>query len=368
MRAEELARYNRQLLLPEFGTQGQERLLKARVLVVGAGGLGSPVALYLAAAGVGTLGIVDHDRVGISNLHRQILHGSSDVGRDKTASAGAAIMRLNPHVRVEEHQARLEAGTAERLITGYDLVVDGSDNYPTRYAINDACSALGVPWVYGSVERYSGQVSVFGFADGPCYRCLYPQPPAPGESPSCDEIGVLGAVPGVVGALQATEALKVLAGVGEPLSGRLLQMDLLRGATRWVRFDRRADCPACGRSRAQTSPMTKSMPHELPPFNIEPKEVPQRLRLPPAARLLDVREPWEVQRASLADATVMPMSSIEQRVDSLDPSEELIVFCHHGQRSQMVTDWLRSQGFRARNMVGGIDKWSREVDAAVPRY
>jgi molybdopterin/thiamine biosynthesis adenylyltransferase/rhodanese-related sulfurtransferase len=361
----ELARYQRQILLPELGIVGQERLKRSRVLVIGAGGLGSPVALYLAGAGVGTLGIVDSDVVEPSNLHRQILHGSSDVGGRKVDSAAAAIRELNPDVVVQAHALRIDTGNARMLIADYDVVVDGSDNFAARYAVNDACAALGRPWVYGSVERYTGQVSVFGTDGGPCYRCIFPEPPATGTAPACDEIGVLGAIPGIVGSWQAIEAIKLLAGIGTPLSGRMAQLDLLRGDVRWIRFERRPDCAACGTQRAKDSNMQK--PEDLPPFNIDPEEVNPRLAAG-GARLIDVREPWEVQRASIAGATTMPMRTVQEGASTLDRTEELIVFCHHGSRSRAVTDWLRSQGFRARNLNGGIDRWSSEVDPSVPRY
>lgn len=362
----ELERYDRQLLLPELGVAGQERLKRARVLIVGAGGLGSPAALYLAAAGIGTVGIVDSDRVEPSNLHRQILHGTADVGTEKVASAAATLTRINPGISIVPHAERLTAANAPEIIGRYDLVIDGSDNFGTRYAVNDSCAALGTPWVYGSVERFAGQVSVFGLGEGPCYRCVFPEPPAPGSTPSCEQIGVLGAVPGIVGAWQAAEALKILTGAGEPLSGKLMQIDILRGVTSTVRFGRRADCATCGTRKPAKAEMSESR-EELPPCNIDPAEVPARLR-EPGVRLLDVREMREVQRASIAGATVLPMSRLEQEAGSLDKSEEIIVFCHHGSRSRTVTDWLRSQGYRARNMTGGIDRWSREVDAAVPRY
>jgi molybdopterin/thiamine biosynthesis adenylyltransferase/rhodanese-related sulfurtransferase len=360
----ELARYDRQLRLPEIGIAGQERLRHARVLVVGAGGLGSPAALYLAAAGVGTIGIVDSDDVEPSNLQRQLLHGAADVGRPKTESAAAAIGRLNPDVVVEPHRVRLDTENARGIIARYDLVVDGSDNYATRYVVNDACAALRTPWVYGSVERFSGQVAVFGAGESPCYRCVFPEPPGPGTTASCDEIGVLGAVPGVIGALQATEALKLLAGIGVA-GGRLLQMDLLRGETRWVAFGKRADCPACG-AREHGDRMTEPAEQELPLPSIEPADVSARVGA--GARLLDVREPWELKRASIAGAVSVPMSVLESQVGTLDRSAELIVFCHHGTRSRMVTDWLRAQGYRATNLTGGIDRWSRDVDPAIPRY
>lgn len=364
--AAELARYNRQLLLPELGLDGQERLRTARVLVIGAGGLGSPVLLYLAAAGVGTLGIADSDSVDASNLHRQILHGTEDIGRAKSESAAMAIRRLNPLVIVHAHQERVDGRRAESLVAEYDLVVDGSDNYPTRYAINDACAARGIPWIYGSVERFSGQVSVFCAPGGPCYRCIFPEPPSAGSTASCDEIGVLGAVPGVIGALQATEALKWIAGIGEPLVGRLLQLDFLSGQTQWMRFGRRTGCVACGDDRRPE--MAEPPAQDLPPFDVQPEEAASLLRRRSGLTLLDIREQWEVSRARIESAEVIPLNELENNMESLDRSTELIVFCHHGSRSRMATEWLRSLGFRARNLAGGIDRWSREIDPGVPRY
>jgi len=368
--AAELSRYARQLVLPEVGLAGQERLRKASVLIVGAGGLGSPAALYLAAAGVGVIGIVDDDAVEISNLHRQILHGTPDVGRDKSASAADALDRLNPHVHVKTYHEKLTPERAASLCADYDLVVDGSDNYPTRYAVNDACARLGKLWVYGSVERFSGQVSVFGASDGPCYRCIFPDAPTPGSTASCEEIGVLGAVPGVVGSLQAVEALKCILGVGEPLIGRLLQLDLQNVEMRVIRFDRRADCPLCSGLLAERDADGASHARgngaEL--SDIEPLELASRLRETGSIHLLDIREPWEWSLARIGDPQLLPMNQLPSEVDSLDKTLELIVYCHHGVRSNMAAEWLRTQGFRARNLAGGIDRWSREVDPSVPRY
>ena len=361
----ELSRYNRQLILPELGLEGQQRLRESRVLVVGVGGLGSPVALYLAAAGVGTIGILDDDVVEISNLHRQVLHGTGDVGREKTASGADAIRRLNPLVRVREHQERLNTARADSLLQGYDIIVDGSDNYPTRYAINDACARLRKVWVYGSVERFSGQVSVFGAPDGPCYRCIFPEPPSPGSTASCEEIGVLGAVPGVVGSLQATEALKWIAGIGEPLVGRLLQLDLGRGEIRIVHFERRKDCPACGDHTDQSLAHSNG---ETIDADIEPAELARRLAESGPLQLLDIREPWEWSIARIGEPELLRMGELELRVGSLDQARELIVYCHTGMRSSVAAEWLRARGFRARNLVGGIDRWSREIDPSVPRY
>lgn len=354
--------------MPEVGLAGQERLRSASVLIVGAGGLGSPAALYLAAAGVGTIGIVDDDVVEISNLHRQILHGTADVGRKKAASAAESVQRLNPEVKLEAHQTRLTAANADALVGGYDLVVDGSDNYPTRYAVNDACARLGKVWIYGSVERFSGQVSVFGAPDGPCYRCIFPEPPAPGSTASCEEIGVLGAVPGVVGSLQAVEALKWIVGVGEPLVGRLLQLDLQNGAIRIVRFERRKDCPACAQAPASGHATMPVRGEASVPFEIEPRELALRIDEHAALQLLDIREPWEWSVARIGDARLLQMGELENEVGSLDQSSELIVYCHHGVRSSVAAEWLRAHGYPARSLAGGIDRWSREVDPAVPRY
>src|SRR5688572_12227935 len=276
--ATELSRYERQLVLPEIGPVGQERLKQARVLIVGAGGLGSPVALYLAAAGVGVIGIVDDDAVEISNLHRQVLHGTPDIGREKPASAADALQRLNPQVRVQTYHERLTRARAESLFTEYDVVVDGSDNYATRYAINDACAKLGKVWVYGSVERFSGQVSVFGVPNGPCYRCVFPDPPAPGSTASCEEIGVLGAVPGVIGSLQAVETLKVLLGVGKPLAGRLLQLDLGSANFRIIHMERRADCAACATGAVTSDHGASEAGTDMDGgLDIEPSDLARRL-------------------------------------------------------------------------------------------
>jgi adenylyltransferase/sulfurtransferase len=369
--AAELARYGRQLALPEVGLAGQERLRGAKVLIVGAGGLGSPVGLYLAAAGVGIIGIIDDDIVEPSNLHRQVLHATADIGREKSVSAADAIQRLNPHVEVRIHQERLTPARALVMLRDYDIVVDGSDNYATRYAINDACAELGIVWVYGSVERFSGQVAVFGAAGGPCYRCIFPEPPTPGSSASCEEIGVLGAVPGVVGALQATETLKWILGVGEPLVGRLLQLDLKGGTTRTVGFERRADCACCAPAvvREARGGRPRSTPDAV--TDIEPEELARALGAGGEAvsfQLLDIREPWEWSLARIGEPHLLPMGSLEADFSSLDRERELVVYCHHGTRSSVAVEWLRARGFRARNLAGGIDRWSREIDSSVPRY
>ncbi len=362
----ELSRYSRQLTLPELGVAGQQRLRSSSVLVVGAGGLGSPAAMYLAAAGVGRLGIVDDDTVEPSNLHRQIVHTTGDIGRAKTASATDSLLRLNPEVRVKPHRLRLDQANAVALISDYDLVVDGSDNYATRYAVNDACASLGKVWVYGSVERYSGQLSVFGADGGPCYRCVYPEPPAPGTTASCEEIGVLGAVPGVIGSMQAVESLKWLAGIGEPLVGRLMQFDFRNGAIHIVRVERRAGCAACG--KADRPAVAVRGPGVEIASDIDPTALATSLRHADAPTLLDVRDPWEWAVARIGESRLLPLSELENSVDTLDPSQPLVVYCHHGSRSGLAAEWLRTRGFSARNLAGGIDRWSREVDPMVPRY
>ncbi|HEX7938239.1 MAG TPA: HesA/MoeB/ThiF family protein [Gemmatimonadaceae bacterium] len=361
----DLSRYSRQITLPEFGMEGQRRLAEASVLIVGAGGLGSPAALYLAAAGVGRLGVVDADKVELSNLHRQILHTTADVGREKALSAQESLARLNPGVRVDAMTQRVNSSNAAELVGNYDLVVDGSDNYPTRYAINDACAAMGKPWVYGSVERFSGQVALFGASGGPCYRCLFPDPPAPGSTPSCEEIGVLGAVPGVIGSLQAVEALKWIGRIGTPDGGRLLQFDLLNGQIRAVKVDRNPECPACG-TGVRPAPLSARNP--ALPEDVAPAELAEILQLPNAPMLLDVREHWEWAVSRLASATLIPMGELQGAVNSLDRSRPMVVYCHHGTRSAVAAQWLRAQGFRASNLLGGIDRWSAEVDPGVPRY
>ncbi|HJQ20345.1 MAG TPA: molybdopterin-synthase adenylyltransferase MoeB [Gemmatimonadaceae bacterium] len=364
--ADELKRYARQLVLPEVGMAGQQRLQEARVLVVGAGGLGSPVALYLAAAGVGTIGIVDNDVVEISNLHRQILHSTDDVGRQKSASAIDALQRLNPHVNVRGHAVRLDDATARTIIPEYDLIVDGSDNYATRYAVNDRCAQAEVPWIYGSVERFSGQVAVFAAGGKPCYRCVFPEPPAPGASPSCEDIGVLGAVPGVIGTLQAVEALKLLLDTDRDQTGRLLQIDFGRMAWRSIQIPARADCPACAgiaHPNARTESRTNGDGSEM-----HPRELAALLKSGRVPLVLDVREPWEREVARIDASRLIPMDQLPDALESLPTDGDIVVYCHHGTRSALAVQWLRRHGYRARNLTGGIDTWSATVDPSIPRY
>ena len=381
--ADERHRYHRHLILPELGEEGQRRLKSARVLLVGAGGLGSPAALYLAAAGIGQLGVVDGDVVELSNLQRQILHGTSDVGRAKVASAEAHIRELNPHVDVVAHDLRLTSANAMALLAGYDVIVDGSDNFQTRYLVNDACVLLGKPNVYGSVLRFEGQASVFSSGDGPCYRCLFREPPPPALVTNCAEGGVLGVLPGLVGVIQATEAIKLVTGVGEALVGRLLLVDALRMRFRTIELARDPECRACGTREIDalidydrfcgvtpddgaddTIPAAGAEEDE-----ISPRALAERLRAGDVPSLIDVREPYEWAVARLPGARLIPLNALPAALSTLDPDAEHVVYCHHGMRSAAAVDWLREQGVtRARNLTGGIDRWSLEVDPTTRRY
>ncbi|MGQ0713533.1 MAG: molybdopterin-synthase adenylyltransferase MoeB [Gemmatimonadaceae bacterium] len=372
---EEMLRYGRHLVLPDVGLEGQRRLKASRVLLVGAGGLGSPLALYLAAAGVGTLGLVDFDVVDMSNLHRQVLHGTKDVGRSKLDSAHDRIHDVNPHVAVESYETRLTSHNALEILRPYDVIVDGTDNFATRYLTNDACVLLGKPNVYGSIFRFEGQASVFATESGPCYRCLYPEPPPPGLVPSCAEGGVLGVLPGIVGTIQATEALKLLLGVGEPLIGRLLLIDALDARFHTVRLERDPACPACGTrdirelidydafcgAGASTSGQASA--------EITPAELAERLARGDALDVIDVREPYEWQIARIPGARLIPLGTLPGALSSLDASREIVLHCHHGIRSARAAEQLRAAGFtRVLNLAGGIQRWSDEVDASVPKY
>ncbi len=374
----ELARYSRHLLLPEVGLAGQLRLRGASVLIVGAGGLGSPCALYLAAAGVGRIGLVDFDRVELSNLQRQVLYGTGDVGRSKLQAARERLGATNPHVAIELHEERLGAENARAILSGYDVVIDGTDNFPTRYLVNDACVLLDKPNVYGSIFRFEGQVSVFLKGAGPCYRCLYPEPPAPGLVPNCAEGGVLGILPGVVGALQATEAIKLLLGKGDSLVGRLLLFDALEMRFQELRLKRDPSCALCGEQptihelREYGASCDTAGPSLGPPgprLEITPRELAQRLDAGDAPALLDVRtaEEWAICR--LAGARLIPLAELEERLLDLDPQQEIVVYCHLGGRSARAVRFLRAQGFgRALDLAGGIDAWAVAVDTAMPRY
>jgi molybdopterin/thiamine biosynthesis adenylyltransferase/rhodanese-related sulfurtransferase len=368
-------RYARHIALPQVGAEGQRRIAAGRVLVVGAGGLGSPVLLYLAAAGVGHITVADDDTVAISNLQRQVLHDTAGVGRLKVESAAERMATLNPDTQVAALAVRVDRRSAAHLIAGMDAVVDGSDNFETRFALSDACAATRVPYVYGSVQGFEGQVAVLCDGDAPCYRCVFPQPPPEGTVPACREAGVLGTLPGIIGTLQATEVLKVLARAGEVLRGRLLLVDGLRMHFHEVALRRDPGCPACGPAMAQG---TRSIPQSMPTVeeatmdahgDISPLELRQRLDAGDPLVVIDVREPAEWQIARIEGARHLPMGRVQAEVDSLDPAAETVVYCHHGARSASVAGWLRRSGFtNVHNLSGGIDRWSTDVDPAVTRY
>ncbi|MGH7712233.1 MAG: molybdopterin-synthase adenylyltransferase MoeB [Gemmatimonadaceae bacterium] len=375
----EIARYARQVALPEVGVDGQGRLKGARIVVVGAGGLGSPVASYLAATGIGTIGVVDSDAVDLSNLHRQLLYGTPDVGRRKVAVAAERLHALNPNVRVVPFDVELTRANALEILRGFDLVVDGTDNFRTRYLVNDACVLLGIPNVYGSVLRFDGQVTVLGAPNGPCYRCLYPTPPPPGSVPSCAEAGVLSVLPGLVGMLQATEAVKLVLGRGEPLIGRLLLIDALSAHFTRVALRRDPRCVACGTRELRELADYDALcaPRQAAPVAVSVDEVVQitpreldawRVQRHPVA-LLDVRERWEWDVGHISGATLIPMRELAHTAASLDPAADTVVYCHHGTRAQAAAEHLLSLGFhRVYNLAGGIDAWSSDVDPAIPRY
>jgi sulfur-carrier protein adenylyltransferase/sulfurtransferase len=386
---EELYRYARHLSLPEVGMAGQLRLKEGRVLCVGAGGLGSPLALYLAAAGVGTLGLVDFDTVDESNLQRQILHGTSDVGRSKLDSAEDRLRDVNPHVKIERHETRLTSENALEILDGYDVVVDGTDNFPTRYLVNDACVLLGKPNVYGSIFRWEGQVSVFATEGGPCYRCLFREPPPPGLVPNCAEGGVLGVLPGMIGTAQATEVVKLLLGVGRPLVGRLLILDALDMSWREVSLRRNPDCPVCGDEPTQTglidyeifcglSPAGDSGERATGPTagsngtppvgTITAAALLERLSAEEAPFLLDVRQDWEWSVGNLGErgARLVPLAELESRLAEIPRDRPVVVYCKSGQRSERAAGLLMEHGFPdVVNLEGGLVAWARSVDPAL---
>jgi len=381
---DELQRYSRHLTLPEFGREGQEKLKAASVLLVGAGGLGSPAATYLAAAGIGKIGLVDFDRVEASNLQRQILYGTSDVGRPKLEAARERLTDLNPHVEVETHDVRLTSDNALDIIDQYDIVADGTDNFPTRYLVNDACVMTGTPNVYASIFRFEGQVSVFATDDGPCYRCLYEEPPPPGLVPSCAEGGVLGILPGFIGTLQATEVIKLITGIGTPLIGRLLMVDALDMNFRTLKVQKNDDCPVCSDNPTQTElidyeafcgiPSSDSSQNgtddvsQIPEISVQ--DLKQRRDNGDAPFLLDVRKPHEADIANIGADQLIPLDELEDRLDEMDaePGSEVVVHCRSGGRSAKATELLRKKGFDAKNLAGGTLAWSDEVDDSVAKY
>jgi adenylyltransferase/sulfurtransferase len=380
---DEVKRYSRHLIMPEVGVDGQLKLKAAKVLCIGAGGLGSPVALYLAAAGVGTIGMVDFDVVDFSNLQRQIIHGTPDVGRPKLASAKDRLNAINPEVEVITHDLALSSENALELFKPYDVIVDGTDNFPTRYLVNDACVLLGKPNAYGSIFRFEGQASVFATKEGPCYRCLYPEPPPPGLVPSCAEGGVLGVLPGIIGVIQATEAVKLIMGIGEPLVGRFLIYDALRMKFRELKLRKDPDCPVCGLHPTITHLIDYEQFCGITPVKQEPVtvdstnrateitsvELKQRLDRGDRLMIVDVREPNEYQINRIAGSTLIPLGDVPKRYAELDPAEEIVVQCKSGARSAKAADFLRSVGYtRVLNLKGGILDWIDKVDPTQPKY
>ena len=372
--SDEILRYSRHLILPEVGREGQLRLKRAKVLLVGAGGLGSPVALYLAAAGVGCIGVADFDVVDLSNLQRQVIHTTSDAGRKKLDSAAEAILQLNPGVAVSRHETILSSENALGIIREYGLVVDGSDNFPTRYLVNDACVLLRKPNVYGSVFRFEGQSSVFAYPGGPCYRCLYPEPPSPELVASCAEGGVLGVVPGVIGLVQATEAVKLILGVGEPLAGRLLLFDALAMRFRELKLRRDAECPVCGdrptiRELIDYQEFCGAPRTAASEIEMDAAELKAKMDGNDRIVLIDVREPQEYQICRIPGSRLIPLGQLQARIAELDPDAETVVYCRIGLRSAKAVELLAKGGFRrVKNLTGGILAWSDQIDPTVPKY
>jgi sulfur-carrier protein adenylyltransferase/sulfurtransferase len=387
---DEILRYSRHLILPEVGMEGQLKLKNAKVLMVGAGGLGAPLGLYLAASGVGRVGIVDFDVVDYTNLQRQVIHGTKDVGRKKLDSAADSMLDINPYMQVDKFDTAITSENALDIIKDYDMVVDGTDNFPTRYLINDACVLLKKPNVYGSIFRFEGQATIFAYPGGPCYRCLYPEPPPPGLVPSCAEGGVLGILPGTIGLIQATEAVKLILGVGESLLGRLLLYDALAMHFRELKLRRNPECPVCGDNPsihelidyhqfcgvpnpAEVAAMSEKSAEQQAGYmsdtEIDAVALKARLDRGDKFQFIDVREPNEYQIASIPGAKLIPLGDVPKRVGELDPNTEVIVHCKMGGRSAKACDFLRQSGFKnVKNMLGGITAWSDKIDPSVPKY
>ncbi|MBC7926974.1 MAG: molybdopterin-synthase adenylyltransferase MoeB [Bryobacteraceae bacterium] len=375
---EEILRYSRHLIMPEVGMEGQLALKKASVLLIGTGGLGAPLGMYLAAAGIGRIGLVDFDTVDFSNLQRQIIHGTKDVGRKKLDSAADTMHDINPYVRIDKYDVALSSENALEILKDYDIIIDGTDNFPTRYLVNDACVLLGKPNVYGSIFRFEGQATVFAYPGGPCYRCLYPEPPPPGLVPSCAEGGVLGILPGLIGVVQATEAVKLILNRGEPLVGRLVLYDALAMRFRELKLRKNAECPVCGDHPTITKlidyyefcgvPKEEKAPVSLD-GDLMPAEVKSRIDRKDSFVLIDVREPHEHQIANIGYATLIPLGELPRRLSELDPEGEYVMHCKSGMRSAKAVDLMKQSGFRkVRNMKGGILAWSDTVDSSVPKY
>jgi molybdopterin/thiamine biosynthesis adenylyltransferase/rhodanese-related sulfurtransferase len=372
--AEELQRYSRHLMMPEVTSEGQRRLKAARILCIGAGGLGSPSALYLAAAGVGTIGVIDFDDVDLSNLQRQILHGTNEIGRSKLESARDRLRDINPEIAIELHECRFSSEKGSQLVEQYDVVVDGSDNFPTRYLSNDVCVFARKPNVYGSVFRFEGQTTVFApHLGGPCYRCLFPEPPPPDSVPNCAQAGVLGVLPGIIGMLQAIETIKLIVGIGEPLVGRLLHFDALKVKFRELNLRRDPQCPVCGEKPTIFSPIDYEQfcgarnEDEIPTMSAH--ELKQKIDAREPFELIDVREAFEYEIARIDGAKLIPLGEIAERADELPRERPIVVHCHSGQRSAEAVRLLQQRGFaNVYNLEGGIDAWSDQIDSSVPKY
>jgi molybdopterin/thiamine biosynthesis adenylyltransferase/rhodanese-related sulfurtransferase len=377
---EEISRYSRHLLIPEVGVEGQRKLKSASVLVIGTGGLGSPVAMYLAAAGVGRIGLVDYDVVDFSNLQRQIIHGTSHLGTLKVESARDRILDINPEIKVEIYNETFTSANALRIAAGYDLIIDGTDNFPTRYLVNDVCVKLGIPNVYGSIFRFDGQVSVFDAKQGPCYRCLFPEPPPPGTVPSCAEGGVLGVLPGIIGSLQASEGLKLLLGIGQPLIGKLLLFNALDMHFDFVKLRKNPNCAVCSLLAEKIELIDYEAFCGVPAhdheevkmeseFEISPNELNELMQNGSKPRLLDVREPHELNISQIAGAELVPLGQLPAHLSQLDTADDFVVFCRTGARSGRAVQLMRSAGFRkVKNLVGGINAWARQIDPSQPIY
>ncbi|MGC1463863.1 MAG: molybdopterin-synthase adenylyltransferase MoeB [Terracidiphilus sp.] len=377
---DDLSRYSRHLILPEVGMEGQQRLKAARVLCVGTGGLGSPLAFYLTAAGIGTLGLVDFDVVDASNLQRQIIHSTKDIGRKKLDSAEEKLLALNPALNVVKHETMLTSANALDILKDYDIVADGTDNFPTRYLVNDACVLLGKPNVYGSIFRFEGQASVFATETGPCYRCLYPEPPPPGLVPSCAEGGVLGILPGLVGVIQATEVIKLILGKGDSLAGRLLLVDALNMRFRELKLRKNPECPVCGANPTVTqlidyqqfcgikpeSKEEKALKNGIPQLSV--KDLKRRIDAGEDVFVLDVREPYEYQIANIG-GRLIPQNDVPQRLGEIDRDREIVVQCRSGARSQRIAEFLAQNGYtKVANLAGGILAWADEIDPKMQKY
>ncbi len=375
---EELKRYSRHLLLSEVGLKGQEKLKAASVLIVGLGGLGSPLTMYLAAAGIGKLGLVDFDTVDITNLQRQTIHGTSDIGRSKNQSAFERLHEINPEIEIERYNEALTSQNAMQIIKNYDIVADGTDNFQTRYLVNDTCVLLGKPNVYGSVYRFEGQASVFGVEGGPCYRCLYPNPPEPGSVPSCDQAGVLGVLPGTIGMIQATEVIKLILGNGTPLIGRLLLYDAMDMRFNEIKLKPNPDCPVCGEHRTITElidydafcGVSKKEQHKQDGSNeVSVAQLSNLLETGEDFFLLDVREPFEHDLSNIPQAVLIPLGQVKDNLSKIPKDKKIIVMCHHGGRSKKVADFLTTSGFQdVYNLIGGIDQYATEIDETLERY